>query len=216
MAANPGLQISLDVKGRSCLVLGGDEEAADKVHRLLEAGARVTVVNPSLNDILRKLTASAKILHRGRRFRSTDTEGILLVVNTIRDDAEFSSSLLDLAKKERFLVSSIDQPDASNVMMPALVSRGHLRIAISTSGAAPALASRLRQDLEHVFGEDFERLLDWLATERDEAKSVEPDAERRRDRLREAIDGFRLSGTLEYPKTWLEQGGGTAGSGGGS
>lgn len=207
MPVNAGFQLSLDVKGRSCLVLGGGEEAAEKVRRLLDAGARVTVISPTLNETLRKLTASAKILHRGRRFRSTDTEGIVLVINTLQDDPEFSASLLELARKERFLLWSIDQPDASNVIMPAVVSRGHLRVAISTSGAAPALAGRLRQDLEHVFGDDVAQFLEWLAVLRDETKADEPDVERRRALLREAVEGFRLTGQVEYPKTWKKDAG---------
>lgn len=205
MSANAGFQVSLDVKGRSCLVLGGADDAAEKVGRLLDAGARVTVVSPTLNDTLRKLTASAKILHRGRRFRSTDTEGIVLVINTLRDDPEFSRSLLDLARRERFLLWSVDQPDASNVVMPAIVSRGHLRLAISTSGAAPALASRLREDLEEIFGDDFGRFLDWLAALRDETKEGEPDAERRRAVLRQAVEGFKLTGCVAYPEMWKKK-----------
>ena len=209
MSVNAGFQLSLDVKGRSCLVLGGGEEASEKVCRLLDAGARVTVISPTLNEPLRKLTASAKILHRGRRFRSTDTDGIVLVINTLQDDSEFSKSLLELARKERFLLWSIDQPDASNVIMPAVVSRGHLRVAISTSGAAPALASRLRQDLEQVFGDDVPPFLEWLAVLRDETKAGEPDAERRRALLREAVEGFKLVGHIEYPETWKKDAGTT-------
>lgn len=205
MAANPGFQLSLDVKGRSCLVLGGDEEAADKVQRLLDAGAKVTVVSPTLNETLRKLAAAAKILHRVRRFRETDAQGIVLVINTLRDDPEFSRALLQLAFKERFLLCSVDQPDCSNALLPAVMSRGHLRLAISTSGVAPALASRLRQDFEQLFDEDFRLFLDWLAEIRDETKEAEPDAEQRRARLREAVTGFRLSGKLDYPAAWLEE-----------
>ncbi len=207
MPANPGLQVSLDVKGRTCLVLGGNEEAEDKVHRLLDAGARVIVINPTLNPSLRKLTAAAKILHRGRLFRAVDTEGVILIINTLREDQEFSASLLELARKERFLLWSIDQPEASNVSMPAIVSRGHLRVAISTSGVAPALASRLRQDLEQMFDEEFAQFLEWLATIRDETKSAEPDSERRRAVLREAVNGFRVTGRVEYPTSWPKEGG---------
>jgi len=205
MSANPGLQISLDVKGRSCLVLGGDDEAAEKVQRLLEAGAKVTVVSPTLNDALRKLTASAKVLHRGRLFRTADAEGVVLVINTLRGNPDFSKSLYELAQRERFLLCSTDQPETSTVMMPALVSRGHLRLAISTSGVAPALASRLRQDLEQVFDDKVASFLEWLATIRDETKATEPDAEQRRALLRDAVNGFRLTGKVEYPKAWLDK-----------
>jgi len=205
MSANPGLQISLDVKGRSCLVLGGDDEAAEQVQRLLEAGAKVTVVSPTLNDALRKLTASAKVLHRGRLFRAADAEGVVLVINTFRGNPDFSKSLYELAQRERFLLCSTDQPETSTVMMPALVSRGHLRLAISTSGVAPALASRLREDLEQVFDDKVASFLEWLATIRDETKATEPDAEQRRALLRDAVNGFRLTGKVEYSKAWLDK-----------
>lgn len=205
MAANPGFPISLDVKGRPCLVLGGDDEAADKVLRLLDAGAKVTVVSPTLNDTLRKLTASARILHRVRRFRETDAQGVVLVVNTLRDEPDFSRSLLELAQKERFLLCAVDQPEYSNAFLPAVLSRGHLRVAIGTSGVAPALASRLRQELEGVFDEEFTRFLDWLAALREETKEAEPDAAQRRARLREAVAGLKLAGRVEYPAAWLEQ-----------
>jgi len=205
MAANPGFQLSFDVKGRTCLVLGGEDEAAEKAQRLLDAGARVIVISPTLNEALRTLASSAKVLHRGRLFRATDTEGVLLVVNTLRGDPDFSRSLYDLAKKERFLLCSTDQPEVSTVMMPALVSRGYLRFAISTSGVAPALASHLREQLGDLFNDEFRRFLEWLAAIRDETQQAEPDAERRRARLREAVEGFRLTGRIEYPKAWLEE-----------
>lgn len=208
MATNPGLQISLNVKGRSCVVLGGDEEAVEKVNRLLDAGAKVTVIHPTLHDDLRKLTASAKILHRARRFRASDSEGISLAINTLRDDPEFSDSLFELAKKERFLVCSTDQPEQSNVMMPALVKRGHLRLAVSTSGKAPALASRLRQDLEEIFDENFRSFLDWLADLRDQTMTTETDIERRRKILTEAVGDFKVTGSVEYPKGWNKETGG--------
>jgi precorrin-2 dehydrogenase/sirohydrochlorin ferrochelatase len=205
MPANPGFQLSLDVKGRTCLVLGGDDEATDKVLRLLDAGAKVTVVNPTLNETLRKLTAAAKILHRGRLFRSTDVQGVTLVINALRSDPDFSQSLYDLAVKERFLLCTIDQPQFSTAMLPAVVNRGHLRVAVSTSGVAPALASRLRQDLEQLFNEDFQAFLLWLAAIRDETMEAEPDAEQRRAKLREAVEGFKLSGTIDYPNAWLNE-----------
>lgn len=203
MPVNPGFQLSLDVKGRACVVLGGDDEAADKVQRLLDAGAKVTVVSPTINDALRKLTAAAKILHRVRLFRSADAQGVALVINTLRSDPAFSQSLYDLALKERFLLCTIDAPQFSTAMLPAVVSSGHLRLAISTSGVAPALASRLRQDLEPLFDEEFQSFLEWLAAIRDETKEAEPDAEQRRVRLREAIEGFTLRGTITYP-AWRE------------
>ena len=205
MAANPGFQVSLDLKGRPCLVLGGDEEAADKVERLLDAGAKVTVISATLNEPLRKLTATAKILHRGRTFRTTDAQGVTLVINTMKGDPEFAKMLYELSLKERFILCSVDHPHESTATLPAVVRQGGLRVAISTSGMAPALAGRLRQDLEPVFGQEFQAYLDWLGKLREETQKSESDAEKRRETLKQAVEGFKLTATLDYPKAWQGQ-----------
>jgi precorrin-2 dehydrogenase/sirohydrochlorin ferrochelatase len=129
----------------------------------------------------------------------------MLVINTLRADPDYSQSLFELALKERFLLCSTDQPEYSTVMMPALVSRGHLRVAISTSGVAPALAGRLRQDLNEIFNEEFSSFLEWLSRLRESVQETEPDMERRRVLLREAIEGFKLTGSIQYPKAWLKE-----------
>lgn len=205
MSSNPGFQLSVDVKGQPCVVLGGGEEAAEKTRRLLDAGAKVAVINPTLNNALQELAASAAIIHRGRSFHATDASGVVLLINTLRGAPDFSRSLLDLAREERFLLWSADQSEASTVMMPALVNRGDLRLAISTSGAAPVLASRLRQDLEQIFDENFQVFLAWLGSFREDTRQEEPDVERRRTVLREAVNGFKLTGQLVYPKAWLDE-----------
>ncbi|MGD9849988.1 MAG: bifunctional precorrin-2 dehydrogenase/sirohydrochlorin ferrochelatase [Nitrospirales bacterium] len=202
MSNQSGFQITLDLVGRSCLVLGGDDEALEKVHRLLDAGAKVTVVHPTLHTELRKLTASAKIMHRGRTFRSSDSQGVTLILNVLKDDLGLAKSLYELAQTERFLIWSIDKPELSTVLMPALVQRGALRIAISTSGASPALAGVLRRNFESLFDEEFEQFLDWLGALREEMKKTEPSDHRRRERLLEAIDGFKLTGEISYPSSW--------------
>ncbi len=205
MSENAGFPITLDVTGRLCVVLGGDDEASERVSRLLKAGAKVVVVNPTLNTPLKKLAASAKIIHRGRHFRSTDTQDAFLVLNLLQDDPELSKSLFELSKIERFLVWSMDRPDRSNFLMPAVVERGKLRVAISTSGASPALASRLRQNCEGLFDDDFVEFLDWLGAMREDLKKNEPHESRRRERLKAAIEGFAFTGQITYPSSWVAQ-----------
>lgn len=206
MTMNSGYQISLDVRGRSCLVIGGDEEAVDKIERLLDAGAKVTVLNPTLHSTLRKWTASGKIVHRGRTFRTTDVQsGVTLVLNTLRTDPDLPKLLFELAKTERYLVWSIDQPDLSTVAMPALVRRGPLRVAIGTSGASPALAKALRQDLENIFDDEFAECLNWLGRVREEIQKEEASEKKRRERLQQMVEGFRLTGKIELPKAWVEK-----------
>jgi precorrin-2 dehydrogenase/sirohydrochlorin ferrochelatase len=205
MAANSGFPLSLDVKGYPVLVLGGDEEAAEKTQRLLEAGAKVTVVAPSLHPTLKDLAASAKVIHRGRHFRDSDLDNTILVLNMVRGDREFSRALFAKAREKKFLLWSVDQPEASTVNMPAVVACGHLRVAISTSGVAPALSGFMKEDIERILGEDFPAFVDWLGQLREQAKANEPDFEKRRELLREALDGFRLLGKVQYPKVWLDE-----------
>ena len=205
MAANSGFPLSLDVKGYPVLVLGGDEEAAEKTQRLLEAGAKVTVVAPSLDPTLKDLAASAKVIHRGRHFRDSDLDNTILVLNMVRGDREFSRALFAKAREKKFLLWSVDQPEASTVNMPAVVACGHLRVAISTSGVAPALSGFMKEDIERILGEDFPAFVDWLGQLREQAKANEPDFEKRRELLREALDGFRLLGKVQYPKVWLDE-----------
>jgi precorrin-2 dehydrogenase/sirohydrochlorin ferrochelatase len=196
-----GLQINLDVKDRLCLVIGGDEEATEKTGRLLEAEAKVTIISPRLTDELKRLAASAKILHRGRRFKVSDVDGgVWLVMNTVRTDPALSRDLFALAKQKGYLLCSTDQPDYSNFTMPALVARGPLRIAISTSGVSPALARRLRQDLEPLFDERFEIFLEWLDAYRVHLQQTEPLAERRHQLLRDVVAKVRLQARIEFPK----------------
>ena len=124
-----------------------------------------------------------------------------LVLNTLRDDRDLAKLLFDLAKKEGFLVWSMDQPELSTVMMPAIVRRGQLRAAISTSGASPALAKALRQDLEILFDDEFIKCLDWLGGVREDLRKEELSENKRRERLHQILEGFRLEGKIKLPKS---------------
>ncbi|MGA6829061.1 precorrin-2 dehydrogenase/sirohydrochlorin ferrochelatase family protein [Nitrospira sp. NS4] len=213
MAPNPGFPLVLDVKGWPVVVIGGDEEAAEKSQRLLESGAKVTVISPTLHEKLKQLAASAKVIHRGRHFRETDLEQTILVLNMIRGDREFAKMLLGKAREKGFLLWSVDLPEASSVTMPAVVASGHARVAISTSGVAPALSGFMKEDLERILDGEFAAFVEWLGQLREQAKANEPDAEKRRTLLREALDGFRLLGKVQYPKVWQEERAKTAAAG---
>ncbi len=129
----------------------------------------------------------------------------MLVMNTLKGDRDYARSLYELALKERFLLCSTDQPELSTCMMPALVNRGLLRMAVSTSGVAPALAGRIRHDLETVFDDEFQSFMEWLKKLREEAQATEADDERRRAQLREAVEGFKLGTSITYPQAWLRE-----------
>ena len=205
MVANPGFPLVLDVRSWPVLVIGGDEEASEKSQRLLESGARVTVISPTLNEPLRLLAASGKIIHRGRHFRDTDLEHVILILNTLRGDRDFAQMLMAQAREKGVLLWSVDYPEASSVTMPAVVAVGHVRVAISTSGVAPALSGFMKEDLEQILDAEFIDFVEWLGQLREQAKANEPDAEKRRALLRDALDGFRFLGKVRYPSVWLER-----------
>ena len=205
MAANPGFPLVLDVRSWPVLVIGGDEEASEKSQRLLESGARVTVISPTLNEPLRLLAASGKIIHRGRHFRETDLEHAVLILNTIRGDRDFAQMLSAKAREKRVLLWSVDYPEAGSVTMPAVVAAGHVRVAISTSGVAPALSGFMKEDLERILDAEFIEFVEWLRHLREQAKANEPDAEKRRALLHDALDGFSFLGKVRYPKVWTEK-----------
>jgi precorrin-2 dehydrogenase / sirohydrochlorin ferrochelatase len=205
MPANPGFPLVLDVRSWPVLVIGGDEEAAEKSQRLLDSGARVTVISPTLNEPLRHLAASGKLIHRGRHFRETDLEHTILILNAIRGDRDFAQMLYAKAREKRVLLWSVDYPEASSVTMPAVAAAGHVRVAISTSGVAPGLSGFMKEDLEHILDAEFIAFVDWLGQLREQAKANEPDAEKRRALLHDALDGFRFLGKVQYPKVWLER-----------
>ena len=205
MAANPGFPLVLDVKGWLVLVIGGAEEASEKSQRLLESGARVTVISPTLNEPLRLLAASGKIIHRGRQFRETDLDHAILIVNIIRGDRGLARMLSAKARERRVLLWSVVYPEASRVTMATVVEAGLVRVAISTSGVAPALSGFMKEDLEQILDMEFIEFVEWLGQLREQAKANEPDAEKRRALLHDALDGFRFLRKVRYPKVWAER-----------
>ena len=147
---NPHFQVGLDLAGRRCLVIGGGAEASDKAGRLLEAQAEVLVVAPVVNAPLQDWAAGGRIHHQRRRYRNSDLHGVHLVLNTVRSDAALCQQVFAQAQRERIPINTFDLPRYSTMAMAALVTCGHLRISISTSNAAPALAGRLRRELEAI------------------------------------------------------------------
>lgn len=198
---NPYFQVGLDVLDRPCLVIGGGEEAADKAGRLLEAGARLRVVSPALCPQLQAW--AGHFVHLARRWEPSDLEGSFLVLNTV-SDPELARQVFALARERGLLISTYDCPECSNLGMAALVHPGHLRLSISTSGASPALAGRLRRDLEAIFDGEFVEYLEQLAQVRAQLRES-ADQETRIRILKELVEGFRLEGKLHYPESWRER-----------
>jgi siroheme synthase-like protein len=199
---NPYFQAGLDVMGQPCLVIGGGREAEEKSARLLEAGAQLTVVSPELQPRLAEWATAGHLTHHQRNFEEGDLDGVFLALNTVQDDDALTSEVYELALVRRVLINSYDNPACSNFGMVALVHPGHLRLSISTSNASPALASRLRKDLEALFDEDFVEYLDRLASARQRVREKVSDRDTRFALLRTLARDFSLEGALRYPADW--------------
>ena len=201
---NPHFQVGLDVAGRRCLVIGGGGEALDKTLRLLDARARVLLVAPELCGGLADLGAAARIDWRERRFRSEDLRGACLIINTVRSDHALCSSVFAAAQRRRIPINTYDLPQYSTLAMAALATCGHLRISISTSNAAPAVAGRLRRDLADLLAgnPDLEEFLAVIGEIRSLAKQHIANPGERRALLRALVDGMHLHGTVELPPGW--------------
>lgn len=142
------------IEDRSCLVVGGGPVGERKVRDLLTAGARVTLVSRELTPGLGQLAVQGRIRYVPGDFRPAHLEGMILVIGAT-DDQEVNALVSAAAQARGLLVNIVDQPELCTFIVPAQVRRGPLTLAVSTGGASPALARRLREELEERFGADY-------------------------------------------------------------
>jgi len=170
--------ILLRLHGRRCVVVGGGKVAARKVKSLLECGATVKVIAPELTPELVRLAKNEKLQYIGRAYRKGDLKGALLVIGATDSEAT-NRRIWAEAAKQGMLVNIVDRPELCSFTLPARINRGPVTVAISTGGASPALARRLREILEEVIGPEFGKLADLMGALREEVKCAFPsEAER--------------------------------------
>ncbi|HTU35454.1 MAG TPA: bifunctional precorrin-2 dehydrogenase/sirohydrochlorin ferrochelatase [Candidatus Acidoferrum sp.] len=137
----------IKLAGRTCVVIGAGAVAESKIASLLESGAQVTVVAPKANEEIKRLAASRRIRWVSRKFAPADLNRVFLVV-AATSDSEVNRAVFNQAAERGVLCNSVDDPPNCDFYFPAVVRRGPLQIAISTSGESPALAQRIRRELE--------------------------------------------------------------------
>jgi precorrin-2 dehydrogenase/sirohydrochlorin ferrochelatase len=169
--------IFLNVKDRRCLVAGGGRVGARKAETLLSAGALVTVVSPEFCDQLAAMTGVQK---ERRFFDPGDLEGVFLVFAATSDPA-VNQRIQAEARKAGVLCNSADEPDQGDFILPAVMNRGDLICAVSTCGASPALARKIRMDLDQAYGPEYATFLMLMKRVREKllAAGHDPDGHRR-------------------------------------
>jgi precorrin-2 dehydrogenase/sirohydrochlorin ferrochelatase len=160
----------LDLRGRRCLVVGGGEIGERKTHALLDCGARVTIVSPSVTTRLAALAASGRLVHRARPFRRSDPRGCALAV-AATGDPRVDRVVAAAARRWRALVNVVDRPQHCDFIVPAVLRRGELQIAVSTGGRSPAIAREIRRRLERFFGPEYGELISRAGEARNRARA---------------------------------------------
>ena len=173
------LPIFFDVREQPCLVVGGGEVAARKSALLLRAGARVTVLAPALSAAFDADLAAARIAHRAASFRDEDLEGYAVVIAATSDDA-VNRAVAAAAKARRIPVNVVDQPALCSFILPSIIERAPVIVAVSSGGASPVLVRLLRARLESLIPAGYGRLAALAAAFRDQVKTRFKQAERRR------------------------------------
>jgi precorrin-2 dehydrogenase/sirohydrochlorin ferrochelatase len=170
------------LKGRKCVVVGAGKVAEGKIDGLLADGAEISVVSPRATARIQKQARAGILQWQRRGFSASDVEGAFLVV-AATNSSQTNSKIFQACRKRGILCNAVDDPENCDFFYPAIVRRGALQIAISTHGFSPALASRLRQELEQQFGPEWEDWLEEIGDQRREILRQDGPAARKRKRL---------------------------------
>jgi precorrin-2 dehydrogenase/sirohydrochlorin ferrochelatase len=175
MAAVSLFPAFLKIAGRRCLVVGAGPIAEEKIHGLLRAGAEVWVLAPKATDHIQAWHRGGRIRWQARKFRGADLSGAFLVIAATSSPG-LHERIYRLTRRKKVLCNVVDDPEHCDFYYGAVVRRGALQIAISSGGQSPALAQRLRKQLEQQFGAEYERWLEELGKTRERlfARGIAP------------------------------------------
>lgn len=163
--------VLLDLAGRRCVMVGGGIIAGRRVDGLLTAGARVTVISPRLTRTLAALAAEGRIDHEAREYRDGDLDGADLAF-VATDAGEVNAAVAREARARGVWINAADDPARCTFILPALVRRGDLTVAVATGGSSPALARAIREELETYLTDDYATLAAIAAEARREVRAA--------------------------------------------
>jgi precorrin-2 dehydrogenase/sirohydrochlorin ferrochelatase len=167
----PYYPIYLDIENRNVLIIGGGNVCARKAETMLKYGARVTIVSPEFTDEIQQWASDGKLQLRKKHYQSTDLEGVHIVIAST-DDQSVNETIAADCRARRIPVNVVDVTPLCEFIVPAIIEKGSIQIAISTGGKSPALARTLKEDLQRSIGPEYAEVNDVLGTLRDGAKSV--------------------------------------------
>jgi precorrin-2 dehydrogenase/sirohydrochlorin ferrochelatase len=178
----------LRLSGRRCLVVGGGDVGLEKVEGLLACDGDVTLVAPDAIEALEDLAKEGSIRWERREYRSDDLDGTFLAI-AATNDTDVNIRVYEDAEERAMLVNVVDVPPLCNFILPAIIRTGPLAIAISTAGASPALAKRIRDEIADEYGEPYARLAILLNEVRGWAKATLPTYQDRKAFFESIVNG---------------------------
>ena len=179
----------LKLKGRPCKVIGGGALGLEKTEGLLACGGDVTVISPEVLPEVEQLAAEGSIGWEQREYAGRSDLDKTFIVIACTDDTDVNIGIYDDAEERAMLVNIVDVPPLCNFILPAIVRTGPLAIAISTAGASPALAKRMKREISELFGEEYARLAVLLNDARGWAKGTLPTYQDRKVFFESIVNG---------------------------
>jgi siroheme synthase-like protein len=187
----PYYPIYLDIEDRNALIIGGGNVCARKAETMMKYGARVTVVSPEFTDEIEQWAKDGKLQLRRKRYDAADLDGANIVIAST-DEQTVNETIAADCRARRIPVNVVDVTPLCEFIVPAIVDKGSVHIAISTEGKSPALARTLKEELQQSIGPEYAEVNDVLGSLREGAKSVLPtDVDRKR-----FFDGILARGIL--------------------
>ncbi len=168
-------------------MIGGGKVAARKVQGLLEAKAKVTLIAPAVIPEIERLVDKGEIIYRNRGYQPGDLQDFFLIFGCT-DEPMINQQVYNEAIEKGKLVNMVDDPEHCNFIVPATLRRGLLQVAISTSGASPALARELRIKLAEIIGDEYEIFLDLMSDLREIIKKQIKNEQARKILFEKLID----------------------------
>jgi precorrin-2 dehydrogenase/sirohydrochlorin ferrochelatase len=174
----------MKLEGRSCLVVGAGTVGEPKISSLIASGASVRVIALHATAAVAEWAQAGSITWDARAFSVADLDGVFLVI-AATNSRDLNATIFDQARERKILCNVVDDPDYCDFYYPAVVRRGELQLAISTNGHSPALAQRIRRELEIQFGPEYGEWLEELGRIRQQLFAGKIDREERRRLLHE-------------------------------
>ena len=188
----PWYPIFIDVEDHDVVIIGGGEVCARKAETMMRYGARVVIVSPEFTPEIEGWAKDGKLALRRKRYQSGDLDGASIVIAST-DDTRVNEQVAADARARKVPVNVVDVTPLCEFIVPAIIDKGSVTLAVSTGGKSPALARTLKEDLQRMVGPEYAEVNDVLGTLRDSAKRVLPtDVDRKR-----FFDGIIARGILD-------------------